>query len=100
VSQQTKTEATPDTWVPDPQVFREMDITPMTGSRWDKDPRMIELGWPPPMQVRKRNYRSRKMLERFKANMLERAMKARKQLLAQTTKTGRYRRRSKSDSGR
>jgi hypothetical protein len=45
--------------------------------RWDRDPEMVALGWPPPVYIRKRKYRGRKLLEKFKALLLRRAIKAR-----------------------
>jgi hypothetical protein len=62
-----------DTLVADPQVCRELDITPMSLWRWTRDP---ELNFPPPIQIRKRNFRSRRQLEEFKARMLRRGIKA------------------------
>jgi hypothetical protein len=35
--------------IPDPEVFHDLHITAMTGWRWDRDPRMAALGWPPPI---------------------------------------------------
>jgi hypothetical protein len=63
-----------DSLVPDPHVWIEFDITPMTGWRWDHDPAMAALGWPPPIGIRQKKYRSRKQLETFKANMLQQAL--------------------------
>jgi hypothetical protein len=34
---------------------------------WDRDPRLAELGWEPPVKIRRRNYRRRRPLEKFKA---------------------------------
>jgi len=56
----------PDEFVPDPQVLAEFGITAMTAWRWDHDPELAELGWPPPIKIRSRNFRSRRHLERFK----------------------------------
>jgi hypothetical protein len=57
----------PDEMVPDPQVAREFGgITLMTLYRWDRDPEMGALGWEGPIKIRKRNYRSRQMLEKVK----------------------------------
>jgi hypothetical protein len=47
----------PDELVPDPQVAREFNVTLMTLWRWDRDPKLAELGWEPPVKIRKRNYR-------------------------------------------
>jgi hypothetical protein len=60
----------PDTFVPDAQVRAEFgNITAMTLHRWDHNP---DLGFPPPIDIAGRKYRSRRMLEAFK----ERAMRA------------------------
>jgi hypothetical protein len=67
----------PDALVPDPVVCREFGITSMSKDRWDKDPRMHELGWPAKIVIRKHNFRSRKQLEAFKRNMIQRAIKER-----------------------
>jgi hypothetical protein len=56
----------PDELVPDPQVAREFNVTLMTLWRWDHDPKLAELGWEPPVKIRKRNYRRRRPLEKFK----------------------------------
>jgi hypothetical protein len=64
----------PDTLVPDPQVQREFSVTAMTMSRWDADPKMNELGWPVPIRIRKRKFRSRHALEAFKDKMARRAI--------------------------
>jgi hypothetical protein len=56
----------PDTLVPDPQVAREFGITSMTLWRWDHDP---SLNFPPPTYIRKRKFRSRKALEKYKQRL-------------------------------
>ena len=63
----------PDHFVPDPEVCREFSITPMTLDRWTNDP---NLRFPPPMKLRNRNFRSRKQLEEFKAELLRKAIAA------------------------
>jgi hypothetical protein len=60
--------------VPDPQVAQEFHITLMSLWRWDRDPAKIALGWPPKVQIGKRNYRHRSQLEAFKSNLLQRAL--------------------------
>jgi hypothetical protein len=60
--------------VPDPVTAEELHTTLMTMWRWDHDPKMAELGWPPKVQIRKRNYRHRSKLEAFKANLLKIAL--------------------------
>jgi hypothetical protein len=61
----------PDELVPDPVVWRELSITPMTGWRYTHDPK---LDFPPLIKIRRRNYRSRRQLEEFKARLLRDAM--------------------------
>src|SRR3974377_2102609 len=91
MSDQT-TKAHADTGVRDPQVCKEFGITFMSLLRWDADPAMAELGWAPPMQIRKRKYRSRQMLDAFKAKALARAIKQRAQLLAKPKPKAKHRR--------
>jgi predicted DNA-binding transcriptional regulator AlpA len=55
------------TFVSDPQVWKELGISSMTGWRWQRDP---DLNFPPRIQIRGWNFRSRKQLERWKAEML------------------------------
>ena len=55
-----------DTLVPDPQVQKEFGVTAMSIWRWDRDPELIKLGWPPPIRIRSRKFRSRIALENFK----------------------------------
>ena len=39
----------PDTLVPDPRVWQELGVTPMTGWRYTRDPK---LNFPPPIKIR------------------------------------------------
>jgi hypothetical protein len=66
-----------DTLVPDPQVQKEFGITAMSIWRWDRDPELIKLGWPPPIRIRSRKFRSRIALENFKSVMARRAIEQR-----------------------
>jgi hypothetical protein len=67
-----------DELVPDPQVRKELGgISDMTTWRWDRDPKMAALGWPPVERIRSRKFRSRKLLEQFKANLFRQALEAR-----------------------
>jgi hypothetical protein len=68
-----------DELVPDPQVLRELGITAMSLWRWDHDAALIEAGWPPPIRIRNRKFRSRRALEAFKAAMARRAIAQRLQ---------------------
>jgi hypothetical protein len=60
-----------DELVSDPQVWRELDISSMSGWRWSHDPR---LNFPPAIKIRGRNYRNRRMLEEFKASLIRKAL--------------------------
>ena len=66
-----------DTLVPDPQVQKEFGVTAMSIWRWDRDPELIKLGWPPPIRIRSRKFRSRIALENFKRVMARRAIEQR-----------------------
>jgi hypothetical protein len=61
----------PDEFVPDPQVWREFGITSMSGHRFDRRP---ELGFPPPIRIGKRKYRSRKQIEAYKQRLIAKAL--------------------------
>jgi hypothetical protein len=67
----SQSKAQHDQFVPDPEVWSEFGVTSMTGYRWTHDP---DLNFPPPIKVRKRNFRSRALLEEFKARLLRGAM--------------------------
>jgi hypothetical protein len=60
-----------DQLVPDTAVLREFGVCSMTLSRWSKDPK---LGFPPPIKINSRNYRSRLALDAFKAALLRKAI--------------------------
>jgi len=68
--------------IPDPVVAKEFGISLMSMWRWDRDEAKIALGWPPKVQLRKRNYRHRSQIEAFKANLLKRALAKRDDLSA------------------
>jgi hypothetical protein len=61
----------PDSLIPDPQVCREFGVSAMTLWRWDRDP---DLNFPARIVIGRRNYRSRREIERFKARLLRRAV--------------------------
>ena len=48
----------PDELVPDPQVAREFNVSLMTLWRWDRDPKLAELGWEPPVSAGARRARA------------------------------------------
>ncbi len=60
-----------DSLVPDSVVWRELGISSMTGWRWTRDP---NLQFPAAIQIRKRNFRSRRAIEEFKAKMMRAAI--------------------------
>jgi predicted DNA-binding transcriptional regulator AlpA len=65
----------PDQLVPDPIVAEEFGgITLMTLYRWTNDP---NLGFPPPVKIRTKNFRSRRALEDFKARIMRWAVSQR-----------------------
>jgi hypothetical protein len=71
-------EFVPDEFVADAQVQRELGgITAMTIWRWDRDPEIAPPGWPPVIRIGPRKFRSRRMLEKFKAALLRRAIESR-----------------------
>jgi len=60
-----------DKLVPDPVVWREFGVTSMTLYRWTNDEK---LGFPPPVKIRTKNFRSRRALEEFKERMMRNAI--------------------------
>ena len=63
-----------DNLVPYPVVWCEFGVTRQTLARWDADPR---LGFPVPVVIRGRKFRSRAALEEFKRRMMAEAIKQR-----------------------
>jgi hypothetical protein len=65
--------------VPDAVVRAELDISAMTVWRYDRDPEMQALGWPPPIRTKPKGpkKRGRLQLEIFKKNLMRRAIAAR-----------------------
>jgi hypothetical protein len=75
----TSTPKTAGTLVADPDVQTEFGgISAMTLHRWTIDP---ELGFPPPIKIRNLNFRSRDALEKFKADLIRKAIADRKTTL-------------------
>jgi hypothetical protein len=67
-----------DSLVPDHVVRQEVGgVSRMSLWRWDRDPAMAALGWPPGIELNGRRYRSRQGLEAFKANLMRQAIAAR-----------------------
>jgi hypothetical protein len=61
-----------DTLIPDRIVCAEFGIVSMTLWRWDHDP---DLGFPPAVYIRKRKFRSRRLLDAFKHRMMRQAIR-------------------------
>jgi hypothetical protein len=58
---------TADELVPNPQVRRELGgQSEMTTWRWDHNPKMATLGWPPAVRINGRKFRSRQALNKFR----------------------------------
>jgi hypothetical protein len=72
--------------ISDPEVFRELGISPMTGWRWDRDPRMQALGWPVAIYRGRFKFRDSKQYERFRRNLMRQAIAKRDVLLAGQSK--------------
>jgi hypothetical protein len=85
-----------DELVPDPEVCREFHITPMTLWRWDQDP---ELDFPPPIVIRRRKFRPRSLLEKFKARLLRAAIEQRRRKVAEVIRKVRPSARSLASEG-
>lgn len=62
-----------DQLIPDPQVWRMLNICSMTLRRWTRDPKM---DFPPAIKIRSRNYRSRAAIEAWKEKMLRKGIRA------------------------
>jgi hypothetical protein len=63
-----------DTFVADPDAALELGVSLVTMWRYDHSAELVDAGWPPKIQIRKRNYRSRHQLEQFKRTMLKKAI--------------------------
>lgn len=73
----------PDDLVPDPVIIREFGLTPMKLWRWDQNP---DIGFPPKVKIGKRNYRSRRAVEAFKADLLRKAVANQKAIYERNAK--------------
>jgi hypothetical protein len=74
----TTTDEQHDVLVPDSQVAVELGgVSRMTIFRWDRDPAKTGQGFPPRIMLNGRGYRSRQELEKFKANLMRKALAAR-----------------------
>jgi hypothetical protein len=63
--------------IPDRKIFADLNITEMTGQRWDGDKKMHELGWPPPVRINRRKYRTAEAYQQFKKNLIDKAIRER-----------------------
>ncbi len=76
--------------IPDAEIRDDLHICEMTQARWDSDPAMAALGWPPPIRINRRKFRQGPAYRQFKANLVakaarERAAKTRAELEAPAT---------------
>jgi len=53
---------------PDSKVAKQLSKHPKTLPRWDKNPRMKELGWPNPVYLNGRRHRRRSEVQAFLRN--------------------------------
>lgn len=67
----------PDQLVPDSLVTQELSVSRMTLWRWSHQPRYASLGFPPPITINGYHYRSRRLLEQWKATALASSRKGR-----------------------
>ena len=49
----------------DAEVAKQLSKHPKTLPRWDRDPRLKELGWPAPVYINNRRHRSRPAVREF-----------------------------------
>src|SRR5262245_27052159 len=57
-----------DGYDPDSKVAKLLSKHPKTLPRWDKNPRLQELGWPPPVYFNGRRHRHRPAVQKFLRN--------------------------------
>jgi len=57
-----------DGYATDAEVARLLSKHPKSIARWDKNPKLKELGWPEPIYLNGRRHRSRPALREFLAN--------------------------------
>ena len=70
--------------VSDTDIRRDLgSLSRMTIWRWDHDPAMAALGWPPPISVHGRNHRDAEQYERFRGRLAREAIAKRATLLKQ-----------------
>jgi hypothetical protein len=70
--------------ISDTDIRRDLgDLSRMAIWRWDHDPRMAALGWPPPELVNGRNYRNAEKYESFRGRLAREAIAKRNALLQQ-----------------
>ena len=67
----------PDELVPDPKAAAECGTSLMGLWRWDHDKELAALGWPAPIRIRNRKFRSRRALEAFKQRLVKDALQKR-----------------------
>jgi hypothetical protein len=65
----------------DPDIRRDLGISKMTTHRWDRDPRMMAIGWPPPVYIGRYKFRDSVQYAKFKARLAREAIARREALL-------------------
>jgi hypothetical protein len=73
---------TAPSFVLDQDIERDLHVTAMTLHRWDHDPAMLELGWPPKVIIARKKCREAELYQTFKENLVRRALAKRGELTA------------------
>jgi hypothetical protein len=77
----------PSKIVADTDIRRDLGgVSRMTTHRWDRDPNMTAIGWPPPISINGRLYRDLQLYECFRARLAREAIRKRATLIKQPLK--------------
>jgi hypothetical protein len=74
---------TAGTLIPDSEIRRDLNLSRMSLWRWDRDPAMAAIGWPPAVRINDRNHREADKYEEFKSRLARVAISRRTALLEQ-----------------
>lgn len=72
----TDNEPVEDVYDPDSKVAKHLGKHNKTLPRWDKNPQLKELGWPPPVYLNGRRHRHRPAVQAFLRNVALASLKA------------------------
>jgi hypothetical protein len=72
--------------IADTRIRRDLGVTKMTFYRWDRDQRMVAIGWPPAIRIGRRKYRDRAAYEGFKSRLARESIARRRELIEQQQK--------------